>query len=575
MKCGPLAEEFVIPSRTTQVRHFDLPEGPIVASGRAPLSCEIVSDGAVDALRPVGSVTAPGYSAPVRFYDPKTATFPSLTAVGLETTAETHVTIHNVTDTQIELTPILREAALVKPYTQNLAARMLAPHGSTEIDIGDLLRAFQAKSILPATLTLESAAPKGALVGSVTQISSPDRLVEDIPLRTSNPPAFARGSYPLRWDEDYTNLVTVTNTAEETLRIGGEITAGEVVYVLTRTDIDPGATIVFDVDQFKRDAVPDVNGKTIPKTAPYGKIHWIEMSNGKKAGLLGRTSLSSVRNKRKSSFSCGSTCQYYSQQSPFYDCQVFTSLLNGGTQVSNITEYDSSLNGGSYAYPIPYSGTSVSMSTPSIASSGPDNSTYSNIVLYGNSPGITNVDYQFYDLEYSYDPFFESCNSTDNGGVQYGSTSVQVPDHLSVQSDSSATINCGSAGFSDTRTVYYNVLDINNIQIQAFLPVFETTNPNTSNSCNGSPLNITYSCTATPQAGVIRDTLPVGCPSSAQLAAQGCGFTVPDQKWEWCGPSFKSIGDIGALTVYNNYVSLGGNSTGFAQGTTFPHQEGT
>jgi hypothetical protein len=256
MKCGQLAEDFVIPSKRTKVRQIDLPDaGPILHSGRVPVSCDIVSDGAVDALRPVGSVVASGYSAPIRFYDPKTATFPSLTAVSLETAAETHITVHNVTGDPVEFVPIVREAALANPYSQNLAARKLAPHDSAEVDTGGLLQSFQARGISRVTLTLKTIAPKGAIVGAVTQISSPGRLVEDIPLRTSNPPAFARGSYPLRWDEDYTNLVTVTNTAEETLRIGGEITAGDMTYVLTRTNIDPGATIVFDVDEWKRDGI--------------------------------------------------------------------------------------------------------------------------------------------------------------------------------------------------------------------------------------------------------------------------------------------------------------------------------
>lgn len=115
------------------------------------------------------------------------------------------------------------------------------------------MRGFHEEGKSRVTLVLKTDAPKGAFVGAVTQISSPDTLVEDIPLRTSNPPAFARGSYPLRWDEDYTNLVTVTNTAEETLRVGGQITAGDVTYVFKRTDIAPGATIVFDVDEWKRD----------------------------------------------------------------------------------------------------------------------------------------------------------------------------------------------------------------------------------------------------------------------------------------------------------------------------------
>lgn len=425
MRCAQTSEEFVIPAKTTAIRHIELPGGPIVRVGRVPVSCEIVSDGSVDALRPVGSVVASEYAAPIRFYDPKTATFSSLTAVGVDTAAETHVTVHNVSDAPVEFTPIVREAALVNFSERSAASRTLAPHNSAEVDVSSLLQYFQGKGISRVTLTLKTEAVKGAVVGAVTQISSPDKLVEDIPLRTSNPPAFARGSYPLRWDEDYTNLVTVTNTAEEQLRIGGQITAGDVTYVFKRADIAPGATITFDVDDWKRDGVPDVNGKTIPKDALYGKFHWIEMAGGKKAGLLGRTSLTSVKNRRKSSFSCGSTCEYNFTRQPYFDLQVFTNLPTNGAQNSAITEYDSLLNGNYYTYPIAYSSGEVWADNSAIVSFGPDHSTSTNIVESGHAAGTTNVNYNFYDTEYSYDPDFEECDATPNNSEQSGPTNVQ------------------------------------------------------------------------------------------------------------------------------------------------------
>jgi len=180
------------------------------------------------------------------------------------------------------------------------------------------MASFRSRGLGLATLTLKTDAPKGALVGALTQISSKDGLIEDVPLKTSNPPAFARGSYPLRWDDDYTNRVTVTNTATEPLNLGGAITAGGMTYVLSKTTIEPGATYVFDANKIKNDGVPDVNGHVLPKDAPYGKFHWIETANGKKAGLLGRTSLASVKSQRRSSFSCGSTCDINYHVHPFF-----------------------------------------------------------------------------------------------------------------------------------------------------------------------------------------------------------------------------------------------------------------
>ncbi len=97
MKCGLASAEFVVPAQTTKLHNID-PSGkdPIVRTGDKAYACEIIFDGALDALRTVGTVFALGYSAPIRFYDPKTATFPSLTAVGLETSAGTHVTANYI-----------------------------------------------------------------------------------------------------------------------------------------------------------------------------------------------------------------------------------------------------------------------------------------------------------------------------------------------------------------------------------------------------------------------------------------------------------------------------------------------
>ncbi|WP_260704146.1 hypothetical protein [Edaphobacter flagellatus] len=430
MKCGPLSDEFVIPSKTTTIRRVELHDASIVHVGRFPVSCDMTSDGAIDALRPVGTVIADGYSAPIRFYDPKTATFPSLTAVGLDPSAETHVTVHNVSDAPVDITPIVREAALSNPLTKNLATQTLAPHESREVSIGDSLSSFRAAGISRVTLTLKTLSPNGSIVGSVTQISLSDHLVEDIPLRTSNPPAFARGSYPLRWDEDYTNLVTVTNTADETLRIGGQITAGDTTYVFKRTDIEPGATIVFDVDKWKKDAVPDVNGKVIPQDAKYGKFHWIEMSNGKKAGLLGRTSLSSVANRRKSSFSCGSTCEYNFTKHPYFDPTVFALMGVGDNAAIGATEFDSMLNGNNYHYPadVPNGDVWADSSVVGFALGSP------NITEAANSLGTTNVTYNFYDAEFSYDPDYETCNENDLPSQPTGASTVGARLDLEISS---------------------------------------------------------------------------------------------------------------------------------------------
>ena len=315
-----------------------------------------------------------------------------------------------------------------------------------------------------------------------------------------------------------------------------------------------------------------MNGKTIPKDAQYGKIHWIEMSNGKKAGLLGRTSLSSVKNRRKSSFSCGSTCQYNFTQQPFFDLQLPTTFATGGTQISNITEYDSMLNGNYYTYPVSYQSVLVTTDSSSVASAGPDSSTSTNIIEYGNAPGTTNVNNYFYDTEFAYDPPNEVCNATDNSSWQSGPTTVQTPDHLSVTADTGPNaLNC-PIGTSLIRSVNFNILDVNEVIILRQISIRETVDPSTQSSCNGANVNVTNLCTPTLATGNFTDVHSPSCPSTAALA-ESCGYAIPDQTWKWCPSSGTdvNIGDIGLDLIYNKSISFGGNSTGFSQGTTFPH----
>ena len=195
-------------------------------------------------------------------------------------------------------------------------------------------------------------------------------------------------------------------------------------YVIKREDVAPGSTVVFDVDKWRRDGVPDVNGNTLPKDALYGKFHWIEMSNGQKAGLLGRASLASMHNLRRSSFSCGSTCEYGQQEYPYFDLQLFTTLDSGGNQVSAITESDYIMASGNYTYPVSYSSVDVSSDSPSIANTGPDPAVDSNIIEEGNSPGQTNITFYFNETQYQYDPQNDVCNPVDYSYYTSGPTSV-------------------------------------------------------------------------------------------------------------------------------------------------------
>ena len=399
MHCGLLTETAFVSSQNTILREVRS-DAPADEAGHAT-RCDLLSDGPASALRATGVVTAPFYSAPIRFYDPASATFSSLTSVGIESAATSYVSVHNDSDLPVTLTPVLTEAVLAAPYIETLGSITLNPHDTKRIKVDEQLQHFVSRSMPRVTLTLKTDAPKGAIVGALTQVSTQNGLIEDIPLRTSNPPAFARGSYPLRWDKDYTNLVSVTNTADETLRFGGEITAGIATYVLTRTAIEPGMTHVIDVDRLKRDQVPDVWGNVIPKDAAYGKIHWTELSHGKKAGLLGRTSLASVSNRRKSSFSCGNPCTLASIISPGFNPSTPASMTVGGAFSGTAFESVNDVNGNPYTYPVAYSSSMIASNNNTILGASADPGNQNNLLLNALSPGQSNLAFSITEQDFA------------------------------------------------------------------------------------------------------------------------------------------------------------------------------
>jgi hypothetical protein len=152
----------------------------------------------------------------------------------------------------------------------------------------------------------------------------------------------------------------------------------------------------------------------------------------------------------------------------------------------------------------------------------------------------------------------------------YTFATLVFPDHIRVNSDDTQVYSCPH-GNSRNRWVNYEVIATDNSTWTKPMSLVETVDPSTRSSCNGETVATSYSCTPIAAGGTFTDYLNPGCPGSDTLA-QGCGFTFPDQKWEWCPPigSPVSLGDVGTAQVNNTSISLGGNTVGFPIGKTFP-----
>jgi hypothetical protein len=380
MHCGRVDEDFVVSANGTKVKTMSIEDlNGLFPLPVTPASCQITSDAAVSTLRVVGSIKAKsGYAAPIRFYDPATATASSLSAVGIETSAETHVVVRNLTD---------------QPVVVSLA-RGLMQLNSAGID--------------RATVTLKTNAPIGSWVGSLTQIVALDKLVEDIPLRTANIPRNAGGSYPLRWDDDYKNLITVTNTSSAVPVARALITAGTATYILKEQTIQPGRTAVYDVDAIRSTQTKDMNGLVLPLAATYGKFIWFDASLGTKLGLMGRNSVVSHANRRKSSFSCGNDCGFTWDYYPIFSNNPIQFTSSGGTFGGTITGQSSLSSGQLYNYPYPFSETQLTSSSTDILTYTVDPGSNSSYVATAGSVGTVTASYVYHYVFAGYD-YFDEC----------------------------------------------------------------------------------------------------------------------------------------------------------------------
>jgi len=409
VRCGDTDEQITLIPNSTALRDI----GSAASANNGPgasIGCDLTSSGPSDSLRADGLITGPnGYGAPIRFYDLTTSTSQALTSVGLDPSAKTYVTVHNVLNQAVTVNPILREASLSAGQEKKLAPVSLDAYSTTSIPIDSKLKLFDVARTSRVSLTLDTSAPTGALVGSVTQIGAEDGIVEDVPLKTSNAAAFARGAYPLRWDGDYSNLIAVANTVDKELKIKACLTAGKVTYIFAETVIESGRTMIYDVDQLRRNGVPDVNGTVIPVDAVYGKFFWNEAAVGTNVGLLGRNSVGSRRNRRKSSFSCPASCAANYDGFPFFDTvNPIEFLPYGSTASAPILEHYTDSTG-NQVYPYSYSNINLWADNTSYISYAADGADGASAIVQSGTPGQTTSYFSRTEHYYAFNGYAQIC----------------------------------------------------------------------------------------------------------------------------------------------------------------------
>ena len=321
-----------------------------------------------------------------------------------------------------------------------------------------------------------------------------------------------------------------------------------------------------------KDIIDSINAEPTRKskiTALHGEISWFSPSQG---DIFGRTLIAHAGNGRRSvdSYSCG-------------DYIVLCGLNVDPGSVDIVYGFDGYLSA-SPEYCTSWSGTdcfgddygpgsadtysweSDDSSTTPISGSSDEES----VELYGAGLGSGGANVFAY---------AGTCEASGGGGA-----TVEVPDHLWVNTDTQGAIStCSSGKVGWIRKITYGIQDVHNNFLSTDIGVEESFSSKSNggvNTCTKAQVPTSQTCTSTAvsglysgdQTGFFTDIIATGCAPPVA----GCGFTFTGQVWSWCsgsgepGPSTpQPLAAIGTIVATQSDITVAGTQH-LTQGTVPP-----
>jgi hypothetical protein len=274
-------------------------------------SVRIELSGPVGSLRATGFVTSADkrFNSGIRFYDPDTIRQPHLFATNLRLEkSEPRLVLKNVGDTVISAKPRFIPPSGESSAALELPVVSLLPHSAVEVDLKPLEKAAKGRSdfdMVSAQILNESGARN--LIGALYSNDLSTKTTYDVPLRDSGPVRNSTGSYPWRIDGDYSTVISITNTREDTTKYLVTINYEGGRYSLDPRELASGETAVFDLRKIRDEEMQDKDGKKIPKSVNVGQFRW-SLIGGDTLRLIGRSEVVSLSKGVSSSYSCPVCC---------------------------------------------------------------------------------------------------------------------------------------------------------------------------------------------------------------------------------------------------------------------------
>lgn len=296
-------------------------------------SVKLTTNGAAGSLKATGFVISNDrrYTSGIRFYDTPNAVQPNLFATNFRVkNSSVRLLLKNTSTTSITAQPRFRpmegNASAVE-----LSPIALAPNEIKELNLQSLLTAAATRTDLDAvSVQIENNGAAGSLIGALYSTNQTTGVFYDVPLRDSGVVRNSTGAYPIRLDDDYKTVVSITNAGNETAQFGAVIRYNGGQYAFSPRTLNIGQTATFDIKRLRDEQTPDQNGNIIPATMTSGQFAWSLIRTPNTTRLVGRSEVVSPSQKVSSSYSCPICCPnngpYLDSPSLLVDAGSFTSV---------------------------------------------------------------------------------------------------------------------------------------------------------------------------------------------------------------------------------------------------------
>jgi hypothetical protein len=184
----------------------------------------------------------------------------------------------------------------------------LAPGEAGTVNVtGALAREHIERDVATAGLEFEYTGTPGSVIMSAQSISPSRTQVFQVPLWDIVAQRSSTGGYPWKAEGDASTIIYIKNVTDRAQEYTWQLRHAGGTYSLGLRTIAAHQTEAIDIRALRDEQVPDQQGRTIPRDATSGQVHW-SLQGGGNLTLIGRAEQVDAVGGISSSYACQNCC---------------------------------------------------------------------------------------------------------------------------------------------------------------------------------------------------------------------------------------------------------------------------